>query len=94
MLIECDRSKFRAPAERNVYSASSNNSFFALWIALEKVLLERNTETPPGRQLLIPFLYIFSALTASIKSFQCGAGCPAYRVWCVGHRSSHNERFV
>ena len=35
--------------------------------------------------IVIPFLYINSALIASIKSVQSGARCPAYGVWCKGN---------
>ena len=43
---------------------------------------------------VVPFLYIDSALIASIKSFQSGARCPAYEDWYEGQRgygSCHNS---
>ena len=34
------------------------------------------------KRIVIPFLYIDSALMAIIKFFQSGARCPAYEDWC------------
>ena len=66
----------------NVHSNGEAMRMFTLFF--RNCLVHQSMSSMSVYSNVIPFLYVSSALIASIKSVQSGARCPAYGVWCKG----------